>query len=328
MKTQLKQEKKSIGGGAKKGKLACDPVQVKMLAINCSTMAEAEQSLPKLPNLIARHKEIAAAWQRGRFLRNLRGLASVPVTLAEAARRLNLNEADALQTILEIDHEAGDTWHQTRYDAFTKIKIALVKTAFEGNQAAIRAIENFLRIEMDHKASGPQRLRISDIADLVGRSRHLIYNWVSRYKLPLGTDKTVELKHFLRWFETFTAGNAASKNGGKSDQESRLHAMKAESIEMELKRRRHELLDRDEVMAGILARHQVLINSMRKKAPQIAQLCQGQKPERIIKIITDSLADICRELCQVPAELHLPESVAKAYRHVLEILNKDIENHD
>ena len=77
-------------------------------------MAEAEQSLPKLPDLIAHHKEIAAAWQRGRFLRNVRNLASVPVTMDDASRRLSLNGAEELQRILETDDEAGDIWRQTR----------------------------------------------------------------------------------------------------------------------------------------------------------------------------------------------------------------------
>lgn len=298
--------------------------QMQSLAFSYGTLVEAQNSLPPntqigLAELIQRHDKLAEAWRRGQFLRNLRNLASVPVTLDEAARRLNLNGADALQTILETDSEAGDTWHQMRYDAFTKIKVALTRTALEGNQTAIRAVENLLHAEMNHRTA--PKLTITDIANVTGRSRHLVYNWTQRNNLPLGLDKTIELKDFIRWFEAFTAENAVAKNGGKADKESRLHAMKADVIEIELRRQRNELLDRDEVMAGILARHQVLINSMRHKAPQIAQLCQGQKPERIVKIITDSLSDICRELCQVPAQLCLPEPAAKAYQNVLEMLN-------
>jgi hypothetical protein len=291
-------------------------------------MAEAEQSLPKLPDLIAHHKEIAAAWQRGRFLRNVRNLASVPVTMDDASRRLSLNGAEELERILETDTEAGDTWRQTRQEAFITIKLALVKTAMKGNQAAIRAVENFLRAEMDYKvgSSGPRRLRIIDIANLTGQLRGTIHNWISRYQLPLGPDKTIELKDFIRWFEIFTAEKAANKNGGKNDQASRLHAMKAEQIELELKRQRRELLPREEFIAGILARHRLLVNTLRQKAPQIAQLCQGQRPERVVEIITDSLGDICRELCQVPAELCLPESAVKVFKELFRILNNEFTN--
>jgi hypothetical protein len=327
MKTQLKQGKKCIRGETKKRKLAlrsaqtCDPVQVKMLGINCKTMTEAEQSLPKLPDLIAHRKDVAAAWQRGRFLRNLRGLASVAVTVDEAAKRLELADPDELQHMIENDPEVRDTWHQARQEALIHIKLALAKTAFEGNQAAIRAVENLLHAEMNHRTA--PKLTITDIANVTGRSRHLVYNWTQRNNLPLGLDKTIELKDFLKWFETFTVESAVAKFGQKSDQTNQLHQVKAEQIKMEIKRRRHELLPREEVMRGILARHQVLINSMRQKAPQMAQLCQGQESERIIKIITDSLADICRELCQVPAQLCLPEPAAKAYQKVLEILNDE-----
>jgi len=297
------------------------------LAFTYGTMIEAQNSLPTtgiaLAEMIQRHDKLAEAWHRGQFLRNVRNLASVPVSLDEAAKRLNLNGPDDLRRMLETDAEVGDLWRQSRQEAFIKIKLALVKTAFEGNQTAIRTVENLLRAEMEYKiSSGPQRLRITDIANLTGQLRGTVHNWVSRYQMPLGTDKTIELKDFVRWFETFTSEKAAAKNGGKKDQSNRLHQVKAEQIEMEIKRRRHELLDRDEVMAGIVARHQLLVNSLKQKAPQIAQLCQGQKPERVIKIISDALADICRELCQIPAQLRLPESVARAYQNVLEMLNE------
>ena len=200
-----------------KAKARISVEQMQLLGFNFGTLIEAQSSLGEktvdLCEIIQGKNKLAQAWQRGRFLRNLRNLASVPVTLAEAARRLSLNDADELQTILETDAEAGDTWHQTRYDAFTKIKMVLVKTAFEGNQAAIRAIENFLRAELDHKASGPQRLRIADIAALIGRSRHQVYIWAEKNGLPLGTDRTIELKDFVRWFETFTAEKAIKKVG-------------------------------------------------------------------------------------------------------------------
>lgn len=304
--------------------------QMQSLAFSYGTLIEAQNSLPAnssiaLAELIQHHDKVAEAWHRGQFLRNVRNLASVPVSLDEAAKRLNLNGPDELRRMLETDAEIGDLWRQTRQEAFIKIKLALVKTAMEGNQTAIRAVENFLRAEMDYKISStPQKLRLSDIANLIGQLPGTVHNWVSRYHLPLGTDKTIELKDFIRWFETFTAEKAATKNGRKKDQSSRLHQVKAEQIEIELKRHRHELLLRDEVMAGIVARHQVLVNSVKQKAPQIAQLCQGQKPERVIKIITDSLGDICRELCQVPTELHLPEVAAEAYKKVIEILNVEV----
>jgi hypothetical protein len=77
-------------------------------------MAEAEQSVPKLPDLITHYKEVGAAWQRGRFLRNLRNLASVAVTVDEAAKRLELADPEELHHMIENDSEVRDTWRQTR----------------------------------------------------------------------------------------------------------------------------------------------------------------------------------------------------------------------
>ena len=308
----------------KKKKAPCDPVQVKILAINCSTMAEAEQSLPKLPHLITRHKEVAAAWQRGRFLRNLRNLASVAVTVDEAARRLELADPDELHHMIEDDSEVRDTWCQTRQEAVIRIKLALAKTAFEGNQAAIRAVETLLRTEVPVKMPDTRKLRVADIAIFTGKPRATIYEWINKGHLPIAADKTIDVGSFIRWFEIYITDNMIQKYASKkTDQDSRLHQLKAEQIERELKRDRHELLPREEFIAGILARHRLLINTMRQKAPQMAQLCQGQKPERVIEIITDCLGDICRELCHVPAEFYLSDPAAKAYQKVLEILKDD-----
>jgi predicted DNA-binding transcriptional regulator AlpA len=176
-------------------------------------MAEAEQSLPKLPDLIARHKEVAAAWQRGRFLRNLRGLASVAVTVDEAARRLELADPDELHHMIENDSEVRDTWRQTRQEAFIRIKLALVKTALEGNQAAIRAVENFLRAEVELKRlPDTYKLKVNDIAALTGRTRPTVYEWVNKGRLPIDTDKTIDLGSFIRWLSFIEDGRLRLQN--------------------------------------------------------------------------------------------------------------------
>ncbi|MCJ7675484.1 MAG: hypothetical protein MUO33_10085, partial [Sedimentisphaerales bacterium] len=76
--------------------------QMQSLAFNYSTLLEAQNSLPEksgvdLAELVQQNNKLAEAWQRGRFPRNVRNLASVPVTMDEASRRLSLNGAEELQ---------------------------------------------------------------------------------------------------------------------------------------------------------------------------------------------------------------------------------------
>jgi len=308
----------------KKRKISCDLGLVKMLGMKSATMVEASQSMPKLADLIAHHKEVAAAWQRGRFLHNVRALASVAVSVSEAGTQLELGDPDDLHRMILDDPEVRDIWMQTRREAFIRIKVALSKTAFEGNQAAIKVVGALLKMELPPKIPDTRKLKVADIVTLTGRTRSTVYEWVSKGHLQIGDDKTVDLAAFIRWFETYIADTVIQKyTSKKTDQSSRLHAMKAEQIEIELKRQRHDLLPREEFIASILARHQVLVNSLRQKAPQIAQLCQGQRPERVVEIIIDSLRDICRELCQVPTELSLPEPLVKTFKGLLESLNND-----
>ena len=311
-----------MGKAAKRRSKKFTASQMESLAFTYGTLVDAQNSLGqasriKLTTLIANDRKLAAAWQRGQFLRNLRNLASVPVTMDEAARRLNLANADELRTILDNDIEAANLWLQIRQDAFLRIKLALVKTALDGNQAAIRAVENLLHTEASLKNGfGINSVRISEICSLTGRTRTLVYKWVRNHGLSVSEDKTVELSVFFPWFENYLQTIHPKVD---SQQIQRLHQMKAERIEVALKRQRHELLPREDVMTAILGRHQVLINAVRQKAPHIASLCHGQKLERIIKIITDSLTDICWQLCEPPCELYLPEAAAKGFRKVLEI---------
>jgi hypothetical protein len=130
-------------------------------------------------------------------------------------------------------------------------------------------------------------------------------------------DGTYDLAVFFEWFKQFCESKAPKANDNDRPADP-LKAAKAERLAMEIKHRRNELLDRDEVMAGLLARHQVLISWITHRPGDLGRLCQGQKAERIEELIKTSLNELRNDLCRVPAELQLPIETKSLFEKTLE----------
>lgn len=293
--------------------------------MTCSSIAEAETKLQKkmdLTKILEEDEKLEAAWNRGRFLRNLRALASVAATVGEAADKLGLNNAQELYNMLDTDREVADTWGQARQEAFIKIKFALIKQANEGNQAAIRAIEPFLQDELCQQTDCFDFSHITTIqlAKLTGKSRQTIYKYRTQYGMPANNDNTFDLHKILPWLEEFTERKLKDKYKQDNEKLDPLKRVKTEKLELELKKHRGELLDREEVMAGLLARHQIFLFWAERRPDELGRLCQGQKPERIAQLIKDAVSELRRDLCQVPNELRLPENTAKLFVKTLETI--------
>ena len=293
------------------------------MGFTCPSIPEAEAKLEKkmdLTKILAKYEKLEAAWNRGRFLRNLRALASVAVTVGEAADKLGLANAQELYDMLDTDKEMADTWGQARQEAFIKIRLALINEANGGNMAAIRAIEPYLRNELRDQTDYFDFSHIStkQLSQLMGKSRQTIYTYRIHQGLPINDDNTFDLHKVLPWIAQFTVAKLADKY--KEEKLDPLKQVKAERLELELRKHRGQLLDREEVMAGILARHQILVGWAGHRTDELGRLCQGQKPGRIAQLIRDAIAELCRDLCQIPKELRLPNTTAKLFQKTLESL--------
>lgn len=276
-----------------------------------------------LTHLLATHPQLDSAWKRGRLLRQVRAQASTPTSIADAGNKLQ--PPQDLQRLISSDREVADIWYQSRHDASIAVKNGLMRLALDGNQAAIRAIEPFLA---EHRPAGGEQssggfdytsLSVSELAEIMGKSRQAIYDWVRKAGLARKPDKTFDLREVMTWWQQYTEERLVASTPGDNAPD-RLKAARAERMEMELARERGKLLDRDQVLAGLLARHQILVQWARQKVDELARLCQGQKAERIAEIIRKGIDELRSELCQVPGELQLPKKAEKQFVKVLEML--------
>jgi len=299
--------------------------RLKLLAVECETIAAAEEQLAgnkSLAEIFDISEKLKAAWERGRFLRNLRRLAATAATITEAAQSLGM-EADKLGEVLNSDIEAADMWNQARLAVTIDIKTALVAAAKEGKAAAIKNIEMILQREIAHGRTDFSRLSIDEMCQVTGRTRQTLHEWYTNQGLSRNSDKTFDLKTFLFWFENYVLRKADHRGSKTLAETDPLKAAKTEKLEINLAKEKKNLLDREQVMAGVLARYQMMINSFNRKADELAMLCHGQPPAKITELLNNFFTEVLGAQCQVPEELALPPAAAEEFLKLLAGLREE-----
>jgi hypothetical protein len=70
-------------------------------------------------------------------------------------------------------------------------------------------------------------------------------------------------------------------------------------------------------MAGIIARHQNLINALKHKAEELARDAAGQPQAKIMEMLNDFFDGMLRQQCSVPEQLKLPADIAEQFSELL-----------
>lgn len=303
--------------------------KIKLLGLECNSITEAnikfdpdgKKDVSYLVRLLAKHTELQEAWRRGRFLRTLRGLATTGTEKAVAARRLGFNSPDELDDLFANDLEAADIWHISIQDAFIKLQFSFYKSAMDGNQQAIKAMKEIIKSEHVKQINGANFHRVThkQMLELLNITKSMLYYWRTSCGLKTNDDGTYDLSVFLVWYKQYYEGLAAGKGKKETTTTDPLRAVRAQRLELEIQRQKSQLLDRDEVLAGLLARHQVLITWASHRPDDLGRLCQGQKANRIASLIKKSINELRSNLCNVPSELQLPEDIEKEF---IELLRK------
>ncbi len=340
--TKVKSRKKTTSGSAtgkkkkakKRTKSKRRPIgiaKVKKLAFECEDFTEADTLAQAnrladceqpLSELIEQYPDLKKAWQRGRLLRNLKDLSAHAATIGEAESELSM-AAGQLTELLKSDLEVADIWNQARLATVRDIKRAVIKAAKKGQTTALKNVERILRREIAKSGIDYRSVTLPEMVQITGKSRQAVHAWHAEYGLRRNSDGTFDLRVFIPWFEEFTLKKA--NRGSKAVDHDPFKAAKTERLEIELQRQKGRLLDRDMVMAGQLARQQLLVNALGQRAEQLATVCNGQPPEKIIQILNESFADIRRQQCQVPEQLRLPPAAEKQFAELLESLRPEGE---
>jgi len=135
--------------------------------------------------------------------------------------------------------------------------------------------------------------------------------------MPRNADKSYDLAMFLPWLEKFCLSKQGPTRIAPIDP---LKSIKAEKIEIELSRQKGELLDRQIVLAGFLARYQSWLNALTGKKTELALACQNQPAKTIEDLLNQYFDEVRRKQCEVADQLRLPEAASRAFAETLALL--------
>lgn len=311
---QSKKSKKKILA-TKRLRLPVEEAEIRRLGLECDNLTEADAAIKKrksLKEIFKKHPQLRQAWDRGRFLRNLRGLARTGANISEAAKKLGFANGQILRSMIDEDQEVGDLWDQTQLEVYIEIKSAIVEAAKEGKADAVRAVENFLLEEKEHPVFDTSHITTLQLTELIGKTRKTIHEWVTKFGLPRNADKTFDLSIFFAWFEEYLLKRISV--GGKSVAAlDPLRSMRAEKLRVELARHRSETLDRNKVIISLVTWAQHIVSFCDRGNVELSRLCVGQPREKIVEIHKRFFRDLHAETARVPKELHLPEAMEKEF---------------
>ncbi len=306
----------------KRVRLPISAARVRVLAMEFETLAEADASIAESINLleaIGLHKVLAAAWSRGRFLRNISLQAASPMTAQEAAYSMSMSP-EQLAEILANDIEAADLWRQRRIASAVSIKMKLVAQADAGNKTAISQVGKMLadvqRPDMDfNKVSGTQ------MEALFGVTRMTMHKWRTEKGAPRHADCTWSLPAMIAWHAGFSASKTSGRVAGVVEKVNSFQDVKTQKIQLELDTQRGQLLDRDEVMAGFVARAQVIAIAAAAEPERLASELVGCSAGEIQSKIGEMFGSLKKSLQAVPPELKMNEKAESLFVKCLQELS-------
>lgn len=104
---------------AVKKRLPVSAKRLKYYGFVCENIVEAENlciSRTPLAEIIEKYPQLKAAWERGRFLRDIKKEAENGLNLDEAAKLLKYKNVKEFKKMLESDYEAKSIWNSIRRD--------------------------------------------------------------------------------------------------------------------------------------------------------------------------------------------------------------------
>ena len=130
------------------------------------------------------------------------------------------------------------------------------------------------------------QLNATDLAAAIGKTRATIHNWVKNENLPRNKDKSFNLPAVINWMidrEIFNGQGAAAADSPALE---RYREARAAMVELDLKARKGELIESEEVYRQWALRVAELASGLEFLADRLPPLLVGQEREKMQSIIS------------------------------------------
>lgn len=151
---------------SRKTRLPVAEAEVRRLGFECENFTEADAKIRtriSLAEIFKKHSVLREAWDRGRFLRNLRDLARAGFNISEAAKQLRLANGQVLQTIIDEDMEVGNLWDKAHLEFRIEVKDEIIYRQTVWCHNVIGRFELIVEELIRLSGSGQPKERIAEV---------------------------------------------------------------------------------------------------------------------------------------------------------------------
>jgi hypothetical protein len=347
-KVKKTKRKKAAGAARAAGSKPSAPrpsaVAVKHWALKHETLSacEAGEGLSfELAPVLGRYKTLAAAWERGQFLRKLKASASTTATLEQIEFDLGLAEG-SLAPQLEKDAEAREMYNHARFATINKVQAGIVAAVEAGrlSPTSLKQLDTFLRMQIVTKDVDFDKVPTAVMEDLFGVTRQTLINWKKTRGLTGSLDGTTyDLRDWLRQGWTETADGVRQRVPGKYEQlitdkvsaqpgkyaaaaQNDADWLRAEKARRQLAVMDKELIRADAAMAALVARAAAINQYIAAVGEGLNLALADRTPEQIRDKLAAYHAGLREASCRLPPNFPelLPEAVAVKFMEIMQDL--------
>jgi hypothetical protein len=267
--------------------------------------------------------KLTAAWERGRFLRQVRQIAAKGIVAAEADRFFEpALERGELANRLKRDIMARDIWNRANAAAKQQARDGLMALARTGDRRAMELYERLLDVE---RRAGPpeavnfRKLRPAQIENATGILHNQWSRWSREVGLPRNLDGSYDLPAVIEWLrrwerDSVTGGQTAAGLNPFQQEKARREKRENDLAEGRLVSGRWHI---EELCRRTRLLHELLSEA---RAREWGHLMAGKTAEEIEAAVLAAFSAVLAEYKKLPADLLIPDDVRKKFEEGFAIL--------
>jgi hypothetical protein len=308
-------------------------IRAERLGYRCANLADADnlaRTRRPLAAIFKTYPPLAAAWRRGKLLRELNSLGRT-MTVTEGATQLrhlgyDFPTGQSLRDFLDGDPEAHDVWHSAWVHGAIDNRKRLLASAETGDVRAMRMIDIWYKdgdgeagVRVDYG-----RLNLNQLAELFGVTRGTGGDWYKTKGLPRNGDGSFDIKTAIRWYGDYMLKKAGRHKGPITSQ-SPFQDVKTQMAQFKLAEEKGEYVTRTSVI-GLLIGCMEKVTAVFHHLPDYANRMFAQEREQIVGELEGLRDDVTGCLQQIPETFKLSAEAAETLRRLYEQIAPRAEN--
>jgi hypothetical protein len=298
---------------------------VRQAALECESIEAAAEKLgvADLESLLTGKPKLAAAWERGRFLRQVRIVGLKGIVAEEADRFFEpaLGRGE-LCAKLKRDRALHDVWTSAALEAKLAVREGLIQRARRG-EADVKVMELYERLLLDGPEAGNggqidwHDLTPTQLEKATGIARIQWRRWEEKNGCPRKANRRYSLPAVIAWLRVYEdTGGVKLEQGLNPMQAEKLRRYKLENDEAE-----GQLLPRADV-AKILTQRAARLRELlsEARAQEWSQAHEGKTAAQLKPLYLEAFRQARLAWKDVPEDLPLPEPARAKIAEALALL--------